>query len=267
MLLSLLLFTLLLLPVGVAQQGNKEMFFENESIAIHIIGNENVPMYQFWQPGENNSDSDKYQVKFIRLFEVIDENDDATYNQGNESIVPGSNNALASFSWDFSEKLEEETMVHFNMTSVGESFTIQFRNHFDLNESSLKFDIVIEDYDFVSQSEDVMLVLTFHLISPEKNMNQEQNRLSFGNNGYFESETEAEAGNATIQAGLSNGEDGSNKAAFISFERFTGRMVHDPTIGLESSSSSIPGYSNFLYPLGIALIGILFLTRKKINSN
>jgi hypothetical protein len=198
----------------------------------------------------------------------VDENDDATYNKGNETVVPGSTDALASLSWDFTDIDDrDDNSTHFNMTSGGRSYTIQFRNHFEEDEGNLKFDIVVEDYTFNSDDENVMLVLGFHLIGNEQEMTQEQNRIRFGNQGYFESETEANAGNETIQAGISNGEEGANSMAYISFERFEGRMVHDPTIGLSGDDgATIPGYSSIsVFVLSMFMIGIIsiLITRKR----
>ncbi len=263
--LFVLILSLFTIPLVSAQGGGKkgELLVENDKIAVKIIGNGNVPQFQFWQPGEN--ETNKFQVKFIRLFEVIDENDDYTYNPGNETKEAASNNALAKLSWTFSDKVTEGDMIHFNITSEDEDFTIQFRNHFDTNEASLKFDIVIEDYTFKSADEKAMLVLAFHLIASQEDMNQNQNRINFGNKGYFESETQAQAGNETIEAGISKGEDSGNNAAFISFTRFTGRMVHDPTIGLDGSSANIPGYEH-LWLLSLPVMGLIYFGQQRTRK-
>jgi len=58
------------------------IYVENENIAIQVIGGEFVPMYSFWEPSQNET---KYNVKFIKLFEIIDENQDGNYTEQDKS--------------------------------------------------------------------------------------------------------------------------------------------------------------------------------------
>ncbi|WP_371805089.1 hypothetical protein [Candidatus Lokiarchaeum ossiferum] len=244
---------------------NDDFYIQNDQISISITGGANTPAYSLWQLNQNNS---KYQVKFNRLFEVVDENQNGEYDKGNETIVPASNDALASLSWNFSAITTDGAGYHFNLTSQGENFTLQFRNHLNVNGSSLKFDIFIENYEFVSKDENAMLVLGFHLQGNKNRASRNGNKIEFGDNGYLESETTAQAGNKTIKARMKDGEENGQPMAYISFSHFNGTLLHDPTIGFSTNENNIPGYSgvgigaNFLLTIGI----IWLLNRKHSKS-
>ena len=268
---------LLGLPSISAQGNNNNIYFENDYIAIRVTGNQNVPMFQFWRPTDDATlnETTRYQIKFIKLFEYIDTDGDNIYNPENESKVPASTDALASLSWDFTEIITDDANVsHFNMTSLGRDYTIQFRNHFDPSTASIKFDIVLEEYTFISDDENAALVLGFHLITVNQEMVQEQNQIRFGNQGYFEVEPEAIAeGNETVEVGLSNGEENDQSMAFIAFPRFEGKLVHDPTMGFlteefdpsdiesDDSDDTVPGYTGIALGF-VALVSILTLIHK-----
>lgn len=206
---------------------------ENENIAFSITGNQNVPMYSFWLPSQIEN---KYQVKFILLFEIIDVNQDGMFDHINDTQVPNSTVALPSLSWIFSDIEIVDNTTHFNITGQNGDFTIQFRNHLG-TDASLKFDIAIENYNFISDSDDALLVLGFHLnaeVDSQKEVEQSRNRIHFGENGYFETEPTAEASGETIDVGVSQEYDTGQKIAYIAFERFTGTLIHDPRFGIES---------------------------------
>ncbi len=266
---------------------NKNVYFENENIAIRITGNENVPQYQFWRPSENLTinETTTYQVKFIKLFEFIDENGDNTYNPENESSVPQSTDALAALAWDFTNiTTDTDGMVHFNMTSSGRDYTIQFNNHFDPADASIKFDIILEDYEFISNHENASLVLGFHLVSTEKEMNQiqSQHEIQFGEDGFFDVAPHANttAANVSMPVGLSNAEEGENMMAFITFPNFEGNVTLDPTIGFltedfddpdddtddndspaDDDDGNIPGYSVLVLGM-ISVVSLLGIIRR-----
>ncbi|MHA1560913.1 MAG: winged helix-turn-helix transcriptional regulator [Promethearchaeota archaeon] len=209
------------------------IYVENENIAIQVIGGEYVPMYSFWDPSQNET---KYNVKFIKLFEIIDENQDGNYNE-HDTLVPESVKALPDMSWLFSEiETAGDGTTHFNITSQGAAFTIQFANHFGTN-ASMKFDIIIENYEFVSNSENVMLVLGFNLLvgESEEELEQSGDRINFGENAYFEAESTATASGETINVGVTKGtNEGEESLAYIAYEQFNGTLVHDPKIGIDS---------------------------------
>ncbi|MHA1520326.1 MAG: winged helix-turn-helix transcriptional regulator [Promethearchaeota archaeon] len=236
---------------------NDEIYVENEHIAIQVKGGQNVPMYSFWDPMQSET---KYDVKFLFLFEIIDENQDGNYNPEDDTQVPDSTLALPAMSWLFSEiEITGDNVTHFNITSQGAAFTIQFRNHFGTN-ASLKFDIIIENYAFVSESEDVMLVLGFHLDAGETEEDPVQTgeRIIFGEDAYFETEPTAIASGETINVGFTHGSEEGNPLAYIAYERFAGTLVHDPTIGIDTII--VPPGINKVFFIIIPIVSVLLLS-------
>jgi len=247
---------------------SNNIYVENDNIAIKIVGGLNVPMYSFWDPSQ---DATKYDVKFILLFEIIDVDTNGLYDPEVDTQVPLSTLALPAMSWVFSEiVISEDNTTHFNITSQGAAFTIQFANHFG-TDASLKYDIIIDDYEFVSDSEDVMLVLGFHLLEgefeegDEVEAEQSGDRIDFGENAYFEAESTATASGETINVGLTMGSDeGGEPLAYVAFERFDGNLVHDPTIGIESGDGQfIPGPNVSLLVTIFVITNILVINRYK----
>jgi hypothetical protein len=260
--LSALFFSIFSAPAKVLAQGpgSNNVLLETETFAIQITSDLNVPQFAFWDP--TVEPITKYHVKFTRLFESVDLDADNTYTKESETIVVGSNEALAPLTWEFTELVTVGSMTHFNITSVGEDYTLQFRNHFNADDMSLKFDIVIDNYTFVSEDEDAMLVFGFHIVEGQQKMNQNQHKVQFGNKGYFESASEANTANETIPVGMSSAKDGQDAMIYISFPKFEGLLVHDPIIGLESSGVSVAGFSNLWLAIFPAL-GILYVIIKK----
>ncbi len=235
--------------------GGDNIFVENDNIAIKITGGQNVPMYSFWDPSQNET---KYDVKFILLFEVIDENQDGIYTPENDSKVPASVNALPALSWDFSAiETDDDGITHFNLTSKGATYTLQLINHVG-SDASLKFDVKIDDYEFSSDDEDAMLVIGFHLLAGEQEIDEEDDdaddndtpmvaeennetgnsKVNFGQGAYFESETKANVSGKEISAGVSVGSEEGDPLAYIAFERFNGTLFLDPIIGLAKQVDS-----------------------------
>jgi hypothetical protein len=222
-----------------------KVVLETDTLAVEITGGQNIPAFFFWEIG---NESVTYKVQFNQVFEAIDENSNGIFDLQNDSKVLNSQVSLASLEWDFSEFLvvEEDnspTEVHFNITSTdsskgqGEAKTlmIEFRIHFTA-ESELKFDIAVEDYEFINET--AMLVFGFKLLTTmNENTHRLQNRVQFGN-GYFESEEIAESNGTALQVGLSAGSQDEQKMIFLAYEHFDGSFVHDPTIGVTIADST-----------------------------
>ena len=235
---------------------NGMVTLETDSIVIQVVANQEVPFYFFWS---TQNPEEKYKLQFYTIFEIIDTNGNGIYDPGNDTIVPNSKVALASFDWEFSDfKTETDangtvTAIHFNMTSVSginphsPDFTLQIRNHlYADNISALKFDIVISNYSFKDDNAD--LVLGFNLIlaaggqKMKEHRHQHRESLEFGN-AYFETNSTAKDRNNTdVSVRMSYGEDTERhemnaKMVYLTYEHFTGELVHDPVIGVLSSGS------------------------------
>jgi len=239
-----------------------------DSLIVKLTGGGNVPMYQFWSPNDNNT---KYKVQFNQVFEAKDSASGGTngsYDLGTDSKVPGQTLALSKLSWNFSPlQTKSNGDVNFNLTSSDGTF--QFRNHLSANASSLKFDVVIKNYQFKSQ--DSMLVLGFKIqvasgsSDNAANTNQDGNSVKF-DNGFFQSTDTATAGNSSVHVGMSTGSD-SGSIIYLAYGNFAGTtLVHDPTIGVSDSAQSLLG-SNYLFISIIALFVPVAIYRRKMHKN
>jgi len=259
--------------------GSENISVENDNIAIKVTGNQNVPMFSFWDPADEDT---KYDVKFIQLFEVVDEDGNGEYNKDNDTRVAATTEALPSMSWSFSDiENTSDGKTHFNISSEGGPFSVQFLNHLGEN-ASLKFDIKISGYEFSSEDENAMLVLGFHLIADrqgtevqeqvqaqEQNQNQIQNeskQVNFGENAHFSSQVAAQAQNGNVSVGVTAGESQGNQMAYIAYERFEGELIHDPEIGLGGGVEgglAIPGYPMLAIGIVVAAAAAIFMKKAK----
>ncbi|MHA2031192.1 MAG: hypothetical protein ACW99Q_17565 [Candidatus Kariarchaeaceae archaeon] len=217
------------------------ILIETDTLAVEIKGGDNVPYFFFWHQEAANL---TYNLHLDRIFEVEDLNDNGIYDTDLETEVSTSRMNLASLNWEFSEfeTVVEDNItkeLHFNLTSTDSNAQpnqldpmVQFRIHLNSsNDAELKFDVVIGNYEFVSDT--AMLVVGYKITNSEnREMKRNNDTVSFGQ-GYFQYEENATC-NATrnIQVGLSTNTENSNPMIFLSYEHFDGLMVHDPIIGV-----------------------------------
>lgn len=248
-----------------AQQGN--VTIENENIVVNITGGGNVPKFSFNQPNS----TDTYRIQFHKMFEVVDTNANNVFDSSDETVVPQSVQALASWSWDFSDVQEVDGESTFNITSQGAksptkgNFEVIFVNHLGDNASSFKFDVIVNDYEFTSEDENAMLVLAFSLTTPDGDdePEQENNSVEFGD-AYMEVEETASSGDSSIGVGLTTPSNGSS-IAYIAYENFNGSFVHDPEVGFTEYTSS-ENSANFGFTfITISVFVILPILRKLRN--
>ncbi len=212
-------------------------------------------------------------MKFIQIFEIVDENANGEYDKGEDSKVPTTTDALPSMTWDFSEtNVTDDGKTHFNITSQGGPYTIQFRNHL-AEDTSLKFDVKITGYEFESEHENASLVLGFSLKAKRSGMQvqdrereNETKRVNFGRNAHFGANKSAQAQNGTIGVGVSNGESQGNQMAYIAYERFNGTLIHDPEIGLGGGveANGISAYP--ILAIGVAMVISAVIAIRKIKN-
>jgi len=221
-----------------------------------------VPFYFFWRTGDVET---TYRVAFDTMFEIIDSNGNEMFDPTTESLVPNSVFPLALLNWEMSDLVnetdkEQNTILHFNLTGipsnspqVGDTF-IQFRNHIALagNETSLKFDVVIENYEWTNSASNVMLVLGYKLSTTDHLYNgtpsHNSSAVVFGN-AYMNAVSTAFAnqGSDTIQVaaalsvGLGSKVDSTDTATriYLSYAHFDGNLTHDPTLGLLATADTI----------------------------
>ncbi|OLS23129.1 MAG: hypothetical protein HeimC2_27470 [Candidatus Heimdallarchaeota archaeon LC_2] len=241
------LIFLLLLSNGTTVRGDVEgdtdgdtTTVQTDGLVVEIKGGFNVPFYFFWS---TDSPDVKYKIQMDSIFEANDSNINGVYDLASDKKVPGSGITLASLTWEFSDlttetnSLGEVTAIDFSLNTaesmnptIDDTF-IQFDNHIDRDSGSqLKFDVIIDNYEFSSPQS--MLVLAFKIQS-QGEASQDGQTVSFGD-GFFHSENTASDDNGEISVGLSQANEDGGKL-YLAYEQFTGKMIHDPTIGVGSS--------------------------------
>ncbi len=231
-----------------SSKGNGKVTLVTDSISVEITGGSNIPAFFYWNINDPNT---TYRVSFDSMFEMLDQNSNGEYDLGTDKMVPATTIALASYDWEFSDINDDNTTIHFNITSIGAHGaqtgpTIQFRIHLTSSDANeLKFDIVIDNYEFSDAN--AYLVLSFKVTVSERNKEQNQemhrsqnkNETRYGyGNGYFGANETATANNSTVGVGLSSGNDSGSSKIYIAYEHFDGKMIHDPVIGVSTTSSS-----------------------------
>jgi len=214
------------------------------SFTVKVVGG-NTPMYFFWANANNQT---KYKVQFNSIFEATDSQSNGTqgvFDLGTDSRVAGSMIQLASQDWTFSAiNNESNGDVHFTMnTTTNDGVEIIFQNHLYANQDSqLKFDVIINNYDFTSN--DTLLVMDFKVLQSggsgdqSADTNQNGNSVSFGD-GFFNIADTADAGGSSIGVGLSTASESGNSKIYVAYENFNGNdLVHDPTVGVQTSATN-----------------------------
>ncbi len=247
-----------------AFQASNNISIENENIALEITGGQNVPKFSFWKPGDENT---IYRVQFHNMFEIIDDNNNNQFDSDTEQTVPQSQQALASWNWIFTDVVENDDETTFNITGDGSfapvmgTFDLIFVNHLGANASEFKFDVIVDNYEFVSGSDNAMLVLAFSLTTANNAETAEDqgNSIQFGD-AFLDVEETATTDAGNINVGLTlPGND--SKIAYIAYEKFDGGFVHDPTLGI-GESDGIP-FSTIGILVGIIVLAIPVINKKR----
>lgn len=220
---------------------------ETDNIWAEVTGNNNVPAYFF--RGQTDSNDTRHRAQFVELFEFEDNNNNSKYDKDDTRV---SSTVVALASLDVALSAVAETSgasagISFNMSLtaaalVNLQFTeVTFENHItEENETRLKFDVIIDNYSFSLNGD--MLALAFKLTSNVSNSTQFQrndkaSHVQFGQNAYLESNTYADVGGNQVNVSMSVNEtaDGS-VMTYFSYPKFSGQLVHDPALGVESAS-------------------------------
>ncbi len=231
--------------IGQENRGEDTIAVYTDNIVVEILGGANNPFFFFYQPSEENI---TYKLQLEKIFESEDFNDNGEYDYLEEILVNNTMVSLPSLEWEFSEfELINDTNgvttnLNFNLTSthdkalelngtnINDDFYIQFRMHMDVAESAqLKFDVVIDDYTFTSDTSN--LILSFRLFTTQnEEMVRTNSSFAFGN-AFFDSEESANDTNGHTEVGVSSMCTDAESRIYLSYEHFDGLMVHDPTIG------------------------------------
>lgn len=246
--------------IGINKNTIEEKLFVADELSIRTPTS-NVPFFFFWNTAE---DSITYKIQFDAMFEVFDQNADGIYNTDTETMIPSTNIPLALYDWNISDVITETKdseiiAYHFNLTGSPEnnptigSATIQFRNHISVlgNDSTLKFDVLVNGYEWTNTSNDALLVLSYKLLSNDPAYDGTPklygNETKFGN-AFFNS-TELAYNNSgsdtnQVQAKMSIGvgdptdpvSTNADARIYVAYSHFDGDLMHDPILGLSSTN-------------------------------
>jgi len=241
--------------VGSAPQtGNFE--FQNDQVQIKVTGNGNVPSYfvTFLGNGE------QFKLSFDSVFTADDKNGDGAYQKNDDSIIKskdgGFSKSLPSSSWEFTgPEKDPNDGIHFNITSVDlgqtnsggknsvtpyEDAKIQIRNHvWSPQSASLKFDLLFDGFDFGSTPERTLLVMQYQMQGNEFSINSADNQILIGTSGYFSYlPTATNNIGGVVNVGMSYILKANQLTVYLAYPRFSGQLVHDPTVGVQTSTTT-----------------------------
>ncbi len=299
----------LILPVNQASASEIEYFYSSgqatittPNLGVKLTSNENVPQYWFWtrsdetsmttpiktdpitknteqlmvnsnktdEGGKIHGGKNTYKVKFLKIFEFSDNNDNGLYDKG-EVKYSQSELTLSSLSWiysDFNVEMSGNSVsaIHFNLTHENTPY-IQFRNHFYANATDqLKFDIIINNYTWSDEENSTRLAIEINFQGNNKiqNRNQNQNKTRYTmNEGFFGYNSSAEsAGNRINVYSRTEG----NNGIYLCYDHFGSSLVHDPEVGI-SGNTEEGGYGfNALLVLSGALFAAMLMIRSRRRS-
>ncbi|MHA2408375.1 MAG: hypothetical protein ACXACA_08400 [Candidatus Ranarchaeia archaeon] len=288
------------LPRPVFRPNNSTVTIQNFSVQIIT---DTVPLFRL---GERNQPDEMYLVRLDDLIEFNDTNSDGIPQPTERA--PGGTLPLSAGDWDVSELLNETEgedlkAIHFNYTLVNitspkfENLILQYRFHlyvdnttvntgdlqtFVVGSSELKFDVLIENWPWVSEGNQLALriLLTSTHGRTLRHRHIHQTRAMTWENAtgdvqaYFRYEDQVMLRNNTdfylrnITSGLE--ENGTTPYLYLVYPYFGDQqLIHDPTLGLQIGSSTT-GTSTFpsinelisspLFVGGLSLIVIVVTT-------
>ena len=252
MALMTLLFFSITTPVSgtiTHNEANGKVTIQTDQLNVVVTSNNNVPAYSFGNKADTNASQNR--VQFDRIFEFQDTNNNSHYDTA-DTIVTTSVTALASLQLQMNAVTELNGLnagINFNMSLTAKALVslnfdrITFDNHVTtMNQSQLKFDVIINNYNFISQTS--MLAVAFKMSSKVSNQttmdhNKQQSSLQFGQHSYFASNNTAMAGDAKINASLSQQVSTNGQhMIYLSYPHFSGKLVHDPSMGVTQNQVS-----------------------------
>jgi len=224
-----------------------------DGLHITVTGNQNIPQYDFYLI---DKPEEIYSLRLHQMYEAVDSKKEGPVTNPTQ--------------WEFSPLISTDTGVEFNMTHLqkgSDRFTqLQFRNTISYKNSSnnpcpnsvcLKFDVLIDDYEWWSADPTATLVmnywLTFQNDSVQNSLSAQKNKASVGNSWFTISET-ASAFNGGNQTSVSVSLLSDDSGVTVTYSHFTGSLVHDPLLGIGSQPQRNIG---LFVGIGVAIVVVL----------
>jgi len=246
--------------------------YENKVFGLSVTGNGNVPKYEFWLQANATT---RYNVQFNQFFEAIPQADGTLKKNGQSNI------ALASLDWEWTDIIDDGNGdMHFTITArdSGHGNTKQFssfilQNHIKANVTLdcdnktisaplLKFDVLINDYTWVSAEPEAKVVLEFSFSSPGGHAEKVDGRVKLGD-AYFTSASTASSyddPDKTTSVVVTTDYNGTGGGIWLIYDHWTGaHLVHDPELGFGEPSGINTILIIVLSIIGVAVVGILIV--------
>ena len=235
--------------------------------AISVWFHEKKPMLKVFSTGEDGNKSG-YMLKLERLYET-----DAS---GAERAHINLN--AASLGWIATSEDEADGLaltLEGNVASQGSAggaATVKFVFHINLNSSEVKFDVIVENWVWISEDPaNATLSLEMLTVSDVATRNAE-NQASIGGKGYMRWEKNAErthnngtTGALKVEAKIE--EEGKGSHITLTFNGTGGyqTLSYDPTIGVYGTNWNLIAGVIVLAAAGAAAVAIYAVNRKKVK--
>jgi hypothetical protein len=242
------------------------------NFVVQVNGNQQVPKYSFFLSGNGTDDytygsssvdGEVYKIQFSQLNELADGQKTSTFS-------------LSSLSWQFTTPKVVDTSPDKDCTSTETQFeitsqndpkanfeSITFVNHLadSNNTSSLKFDVIITNYQWQDASSDSLeLLFTYTGGSANDNATYTNSTTYSVGTSYISINPVAygyvDLTDPSVNQTVSVTFDADGKFGFI-YSKFNGSLVHDPTIGIDTDSDD--GDDNWWIWVIVGVAGAVFV--------
>eukprot|EP01080_Neovahlkampfia_damariscottae_P003518 gene3518-6165_t len=217
--------------------------YNGTTIEVTVIG---VPSFRI-----SHNDGVWYDASFSLMYQTKTVED---YN----FKVGGTVVALPSLTWSFTTPIVFNGTLSFNLTAsiMNSDASLTFVVKFNSEKKQLKFDTVVTNYDSSWKKNGNYLVLGYKLTVennsttaiPKTTYVKKKNGVGFGPYGLFEIVPITVAG-----TNVTTFSSEQTSTVIVVYDKFTGDMIHDPTISIQTPF----GFINFDRETLIALIVIL----------
>ncbi|UCG01142.1 MAG: hypothetical protein JSW11_16180 [Candidatus Heimdallarchaeota archaeon] len=239
------------------EKEGKKVLLTSGDFQIEVNAKGQVPFYHF----NTSVDDVRFFLKFQRITQFKDENDNSIYDKGEEVGNQNSDLQLPSVDWELVIVTDTDTDKEFIFRSSeikGQEFedtTIELINHFSADSSYLKFDINITNWPFEEEATGLCLEFELNWSRGENEgegmslkKESDDTSISLKNDddvllAYFESASEVEVDGTVVDDGAllydTASENASKVNILLNYPSFDETLFHDPEIGTSDEALSV----------------------------
>ncbi|MFX1516975.1 MAG: hypothetical protein ACFFC6_11730 [Promethearchaeota archaeon] len=236
------------------EKDGNQVILTSGNFQIEVNAKGQVPFYHF----NTSVDDVRFFLKFQRMTQFKDENDNDMFDKGEEVGAKNSELQLPSVNWELEIVTDTEIEKEFIFRSTeitGQEFentAIELINHFSADSSYLKFDINITNWPFEEEATGLCLEFELNWSRGENEgegmslkKESDETSISLRNDDdvllvYFESASEVEVDGTLIADGALLYDTASEKASkvniLLNYPSFNDNLLHDPEIGTSNDA-------------------------------